>query len=106
MIRIRFIRSDGQAQDVVGQPGLSVMEVAVANDVAGIEAACGGAMACCTCLVHVPEPWRERLSPPSAAEQDLMSAHTHVRPESRLSCQLRVEESLDGIELELPPEQQ
>jgi len=82
------------------------MEAAVWNNVPGIEAVCGGAMACSTCLVQVPKEWHGKLGSPSVGELELIAGHHHASPDSRLSCQLRVEETFDGLILELPPEQQ
>jgi 2Fe-2S ferredoxin len=106
MISIKFVQADGTEQEVSAQPGQSVMETAIWNNVPGIEAVCGGAMACCTCLVQVGEEWRDKFPAPSPAETELISTHSHATPASRLSCQLRVIDAIDGIALRPPPEQQ
>jgi len=82
------------------------METAIWNNVPGIEAVCGGAMACSTCLVHVGPDWQDKLPVPEAGEIELMSSHSHATPYSRLSCQLRIVDAIDGIVLRLPPQQE
>jgi 2Fe-2S ferredoxin len=105
MATIKFIAHDGAEHAVSAQPGLSLMEVAVNNDISGIEGVCGGAMSCCTCLVHVREGWLDRLGEPTGVELELIAAHSHARSNSRLACQIRVRDDLDGLAVDLPPEQ-
>jgi 2Fe-2S ferredoxin len=106
MVNIKFVDADGTEHAVVAQPGQSVMEAAIWNNIAGIEAACGGALACCTCLVQIDDEWQDKFPAPSIQEKDLLANHSHARNGSRLSCQLRVIDTIDGIVLRLPPEQQ
>ena len=73
------------------------MQVAVNNDVEGIEAECGGEMNCGTCHVYVDQNWRERLDEPSESEQEMIEVLDQPRPESRLSCQVPIKEQLDGL---------
>lgn len=105
MATIKFIAHDGGEHDVSAQPGLSLMEVAIAKDIPGIEGVCGGAMNCCTCLVHVEDRWLAKLDAPSGGELELISAHSHAKPNSRLACQIRVREDLDGLTVAVPAEQ-
>ena len=97
MAKITFIQPDGSEQVVDGDPGMTVMETAKKNLVAGIEAECGGACSCATCHVYVDEAWREKIGPPSEMEEDMLDFAFDVRPSSRLSCQIKVTEALDGL---------
>ncbi len=105
MAKITFVQPDGARQTVEAQPGLTVMEAAKLNGVAGIEAECGGACACATCHVFVDEAWRERAGRPSDMEQDMLDFAFDVRDESRLSCQIRVTDALDGLVVRVPAKQ-
>jgi 2Fe-2S ferredoxin len=81
------------------------METAIKNDVPGIEAECGGACACATCHVYVEEPWREKTGGPSPMEEDMLDFGYDVRSNSRLSCQIKVTEALDGLVVRVPERQ-
>jgi 2Fe-2S ferredoxin len=81
------------------------MESAIWNNVPGIEAECGGSLACSTCLVQVDDEWRGTLPAPSTTESELVSGHRFATPCSRLSCQLRVVDTIHGLILRLPPGQ-
>ncbi len=105
MAKITFIQPDGQAQTVEAEAGLTVMEAAKLNNVAGIEAECGGACACATCHVYVDEPWREKTGKPSEMEEDMLDFAFDVREESRLSCQIRVTADIDGLVVRVPAKQ-
>jgi 2Fe-2S ferredoxin len=102
MPAITFIDSDGVPRTVEGAIGTSLMEVAVKHDVPGIVAECGGACACATCHVYVDEAWYEKLNPPDAAELQMLEFAGEPRPTSRLSCQIRVREHLDGLTVTTP----
>lgn len=102
MIRILFIKHDGTERQVEVASTGTVMEAAVRNAVAGIDADCGGACACATCHVHVDEAWWTRIAPPSDMELSLLEFATDVTERSRLSCQIRVSDALDGLVLRLP----
>ena len=105
MTKITFIGSDGTTYSVEGEPGSTVMETAIKNNVPGIEAECGGACACATCHVYVEESWRDKVGPPSEMEEDMLDFAFEVRPESRLSCQIKVTEALDGLIVRIPEKQ-
>jgi 2Fe-2S ferredoxin len=105
MIKITFIDPEGKAHTVDGEVGATVMETAIRNAVPGIEAECGGACACSTCHVYVDEAWREKAGAPSAMEEDMLDFAFDVRPTSRLSCQIRVTEELDGLVVTVPERQ-
>ncbi len=90
MVKITFIDSSDNAKTIEAEPGATVMETAIKNDVPGIEAECGGACACATCHVYVDEAWREKTGGPSPMEEDMLDFGYDVRPNSRLSCQIKV----------------
>ena len=105
MATITFIQSDGTERVVEAEPGMTVMEAAVKNGVAGIAAECGGACACATCHVYVEEVWREKVGEPSPMEEDMLDFGYDVRPNSRLSCQIKVTDALDGLIVRIPERQ-
>jgi 2Fe-2S ferredoxin len=105
MTKITFIQPDGTSQTVEAEVGLTVMEVAKKNLINGIEAECGGACACATCHVYVEPEWREKVGPPNDMEEDMLDFAFDVREQSRLSCQIRVSEALDGLVVRIPEKQ-
>lgn len=105
MARITFIAADGTQVSVEAMPGQSVMEAAVHNGVAGIEAVCGGNCYCGTCRVRVPPEWREALGPPGEFEAPVLESSGDDAPGLRLSCQIAVIGALDGLVLHLPASQ-
>ena len=105
MARITFIQPDGTENTVDAEPGMTVMEAAVKNNVRGIAAECGGACACATCHVYVEEAWREATGQPEQMEEDMLDFAFDIRPESRLSCQIKVTEALDGLRVRIPEKQ-
>lgn len=105
MTKITFIQPDGEGQTVEVENGLTVMEAAKLNDVTGIEAECGGACACATCHVYVDNAWREKAGKPSEMEEDMLDFAFDVREESRLSCQIKISDALDGLIVRVPEKQ-
>ena len=105
MAKITYIQPDGVAQTVEGEPGTTVMETARKHLIDGIEAECGGACACATCHVYVDAAWREKTGGPSEMEEDMLDFAFDVRAESRLSCQIKVSEDLDGLIVRIPEKQ-
>lgn len=105
MAKITFIQPDGATQVVDAQTGSTVMESAKLNAVPGIEAECGGACACATCHVYVDESWRDKVGSPAQMEEDMLDFAFDVREESRLSCQIKVTDDLDGLVLRVPAKQ-
>jgi len=105
MAKITYIDFGGTARTIEVRNGLSVMEGAVKNNVPGIDADCGGACACATCHVYVDEAWREKTGGPSPMEEDMLDFGFDVRPESRLSCQIKVTPELDGLVVRTPERQ-
>ena len=104
MPKITFIHRDGSETIVDAKAGLSVMETAVENDVE-IEAACEGSLACAAChMVVEDQDWYEKLDPPSEDEEDMLDLAFGLTKTSRLTCQIRVTDALDGIRLRVPEE--
>jgi 2Fe-2S ferredoxin len=105
MAKITFIEHNGKTHEVEASNGMSVMEAAVKNMVPGIDADCGGACACATCHVYVEPQWLEAVGTRSEMEEDMLDFAFDVRPESRLSCQLRIAEAYDGLVVRIPEHQ-
>ena len=105
MAKITYIAFDGTEYVVEAKDGSTVMENAVRNAVPGIEAECGGACACATCHVYVDPAWVEATGEPEPMEEDMLDFAFDVRPESRLSCQIKVREALDGAVFHVPSRQ-
>ncbi len=105
MTKIIFIDSDGIKRDVEAKNGLSIMEAAIKNLVPGIDADCGGACACATCHVYVDEKWMDKLPTKDDMEDSMLDFADDVRENSRLSCQIKVCDALDGIVITTPENQ-
>ena len=105
MAKITFVDHRGESRTIEVENGATVMEAAIRNAVPGIEAECGGACACATCHVYIDEAWREKVGEPSPMEEDMLDFAFEVRPSSRLSCQIKVSEDLDGLVVTTPSRQ-
>ena len=105
MVKITYIDPSNTPRTIEAEVGATVMETAIKNDVPGIEAECGGACACATCHVYVDEAWREKTGESSPMEQDMLDFGYDVRENSRLSCQIKVTEELDGLVVRVPERQ-
>ena len=105
MVKITYIDISGTSRTVDAEIGSTVMESAIKNSVPGIEAECGGACACATCHVHVEENWRGTVGEPSPMEEDMLDFGFDVRANSRLSCQIKVTDELDGLVVRTPERQ-
>jgi 2Fe-2S ferredoxin len=105
MAKITFIDSAGTVRTVDGETGSTVMETAIKNGVPEIEAECGGACACSTCHLYIDEAWREKVGEPSPMETDMLDFAFEVKPNSRLSCQIKVTDELDGLVVTTPSRQ-
>ena len=105
MPKIIYTDSSGTARTVDAENGSTVMETALRNNIPGIEAECGGACACATCHVYVDEAWREKVGGPSPMEEDMLDFGYDVRRYSRLSCQIKVSDELDGLVVSTPDKQ-
>lgn len=105
MPRVRFVQADGQTSEVEALSGDSVMETAIDHDVAGIIAECGGACSCATCHVYVDPAWLPKLPAPAPIEDGMLDCVLDRQPNSRLSCQIRMRDELDGITINVPESQ-
>jgi ferredoxin, 2Fe-2S len=105
MAKINFVDHTGEKRIIEVENGATVMEAAIRNAIPGIEAECGGACACATCHVYVDEAWREKVGPPTPMEEDMLDFGYDVRPNSRLSCQIKVTDDLDGLVVSTPERQ-
>lgn len=105
MVRITYLEQDGTARQIDASAGLTVMDNALAFKIPGIEGDCGGFCACGTCHVYVEGEWMDRLPPMSELERDMVSLAHDPRPNSRLSCQIKADDSLDGLIVRTPPRQ-
>ena len=105
MPTITFIDQDGNEREIEAEVGSTVMETAINNDVPGILATCGGSCSCATCHVYVDEMWVNKLPPPELEENDMLDTAHDLQENSRLSCQIKVTEELDGLIVTTPPRQ-
>ena len=105
MAKITYITHDNQNHTIDVQNGLSVMEGAVQNDIPGIDADCGGGMACATCHVYVKEDWFDKVNKKNEGEDDMLDQAYEPKKNSRLSCQIIVSDDLDGLVVDMPEKQ-
>ena len=105
MAKITYIPFDGSETTLDVKPGLTVMEGAVKNNLPGIDADCGGACACATCHVYVDEAWRDKTGEKSAMEESMLDVAETVHDNSRLSCQIKVSDAIDGLIVRMPESQ-
>ena len=105
MPKITYKNFSGNSKTIEVENGLSVMEGAIQNDIPGIDADCGGSMACATCHVYVEEKWFNKLPKAEDAEVDMIDMAFEPKKNSRLSCQLIVNDELDGLEVTTPEKQ-
>ncbi|MGI8525871.1 MAG: 2Fe-2S iron-sulfur cluster-binding protein [Pseudolabrys sp.] len=102
MPKITYIEHDGTIHTVEADVGSTVMETAIKNDISSIVAECGGGCTCATCVVHVDNAWSAIVGPPSEDEEYMLDGAFEVKPTSRLSCQIRITEKLDGLIVRTP----
>ena len=105
MTKITYNTHDSKTHTIDVQNGLTVMEGAVQNDISGIDADCGGGMACATCHVYVKEDWWDKLPNKEDGEEDMLDMAYEPNKFSRLSCQIIVSDELDGLVVSLPSKQ-
>ena len=105
MTKITYKDHQGSSKTIEVENGLSVMEGAIQNDIPGIDADCGGSMACATCHVYVEEKWFNKLPKAEDAEVDMIDMAHEPKKNSRLSCQLIVSDELNGLEVTRPEKQ-
>ena len=102
MPKLFFIEHDGTRHEVEAAAGSTVMENAIRNSINGILAECGGACACATCHVYVDDAFAEAAGRPDPMEEDMLDFAYDVRPTSRLSCQIKMSDALEGLTVHIP----
>tara|TARA_B110000914_G_C15057084_1_gene262315 strand:- start:45 stop:365 length:321 start_codon:yes stop_codon:yes gene_type:complete len=105
MTKITYNTHDNKVHTIDVQNGLTVMEGAVQNDIPGIDADCGGGMACATCHVYIQEEWWSKLPKKEDGEEDMLDMAYEPNKFSRLSCQIVVSDELDGLVVSIPSKQ-
>ncbi len=105
MALVTYIKHDGSSYEVEVAAGTSVMQAAVDNMIDGIVGECGGSCSCATCHCYVDAAWVDKLSKPQAMEKDMLECVLEPKSNSRLSCQIVVNDGLDGLVVRLPESQ-
>lgn len=105
MPRVIFVEFNGTVHEVDVSNGTTIMQAAVSNMVPGIEGDCGGLCACGTCHVYIPDEWRAKCGTPEELEQAILDFAFDVKDESRLGCQIKLTDDLDGITVNMPERQ-
>ena len=105
MPKITYIDQKGESKTIDVENGLTVMEGAIQNNIPGIDADCGGSMACATCHVYVEDSWLNKIPQAEDAENDMIDMAYNPKKNSRLSCQIIVSEELDGLIVTTPEKQ-
>ena len=105
MPKITYNDHEGNSKTIEVEKGLSVMEGAIQNEIPGIDADCGGSMACATCHVYVSENWFDKIPKADDGEVDMIDMAFEPKKNSRLSCQILVSDELDGLEVTTPEKQ-
>ncbi|WP_316860062.1 2Fe-2S iron-sulfur cluster-binding protein [uncultured Cohaesibacter sp.] len=105
MPKVTYIAFDGTKYEVEAKTGSTVMETAIKNGIPGIEAECGGACSCATCHVYVDPQWTAVTGEPSAMEEDMLDFAQDANETSRLSCQIKIDDNLDGLIIRIPESQ-
>ena len=105
MPKITYINSNAEVHTIDVQSGLTVMEGAIQNDIPGIDADCGGGMSCATCHVYIDENWLDKLPQKEDGEEDMLDMAFEPKKNSRLSCQLIVSDTLNGLVVNIPSKQ-
>ena len=105
MSKITYKDFKGNSKTIDVENGLSIMEGAIQNDIPGIDADCGGAMACATCHVYVEEEWFDKIPKAEEAEVDMIDMAYEPKKNSRLSCQIIVTDKLEGLVIKMPEKQ-
>tara|TARA_Y100000590_G_scaffold56618_1_gene59438 strand:+ start:127 stop:447 length:321 start_codon:yes stop_codon:yes gene_type:complete len=105
MAKITYVEYNGKSHTIDVENGLTVMEGAVQNDIPGIDADCGGGMACATCHVYINEDWFDKVASKTQGEDDMLDQAFEPKKNSRLSCQITVSDELEGLVVSLPEKQ-
>lgn len=102
MPTITYITADGNERRIDASNGISLMQLALSNGIPGIVGECGGVMSCATCHVYVDAEWFDRLTPPQPSERAMLEFADEPTQLSRLGCQIKVREELDGLVVRVP----
>ena len=105
MVEITFTEANGKSRTVKAEVGTTLMETAIRNGVPGIDAECGGACACATCHVYVDEAWLPKIGKAEPMEEDMLDFAFDVRKNTRLSCQIKISDALNGLHVTTPAKQ-
>ena len=105
MPKITYTDASGTERVVEAKNGMTVMETAIKHNIPGIDADCGGACACATCHVYVDAAFMDKVGKPSAMEQSMLDFAENVKENSRLSCQIKVRDDLEGLKVTTPESQ-
>ncbi len=105
MPKITYVDATGKERVVEAKNGMTVMETAIKHNIPGIDADCGGACACATCHVYVDGAFTDKVGKPSAMEQSMLDFAENVKENSRLSCQIKIRDDLDGLKVTTPESQ-
>ena len=105
MAKITYKDFQGNSKTINVNNGLSIMEGAIQNEIPGIDADCGGAMACATCHVYIKDEWFDKIPKAEDGENDMIDMAFEPKKNSRLSCQLIVSDELDGLVVTTPKKQ-
>jgi len=105
MPKITYIEHNGKEHTIEAAVGQTVMEGAVKHAIPGIDADCGGACACATCHVYVEPEWLEKVGKRNEMEEDMLDFAFDVRDNSRLSCQIKISDAIDGMVVKVPEKQ-
>ena len=105
MTKITFVEHNGIEHALDAENGMTLMEAAVKNSIPGIDADCGGACACATCHIYLRDGWAEKTGSREEMEEDMLDFAFDVRDNSRLSCQIKVSDEIDGIVVDVPEKQ-
>ena len=99
---ITFIEPDGKTHKIKAENGASLMRAAVDNMIEGIIGECGGSCACATCNCFISKEWMDKVGPISEMEEDMLDCVAEYQDNSRLSCQIKITDDLDGLVVHLP----
>jgi 2Fe-2S ferredoxin len=106
MVQITFIEQDGTDKTIDAKENWSLMEIALEHNIKGIDGLCGGSMACATCHCYIHPDWKSRVESQdnelSPEEEDMLDVAFHVTEHSRLGCQIKVTQAMDGLIVALP----
>ena len=105
MAKVTYVENDGTEHTIEVQNGMSLMEAAVKQGIPGIDGDCGGACACATCMVYVPDEWQGKLAGIETMEESMPDLCERREDNSRLSCQIVASDAIDGIRVQMPESQ-